>query len=219
MFYALSHNEDYFANKVSLFIALGPVTQMNDASSDLIYFIAKNDAWIIETCEIFGIYDMFPANWITTGAMRLICGVIPELCNFGAYLICDEDASLDTQDRLDDYMGHFPSGTSLKCLDHYGQIMTAGKFQRYDYGSDANIRIYGSPTPPAIALNNIKGKVPIAMFVGTHDGLADPYDNQWAHGQMGSAVIFYHEYTLSHLSFMVARDMSFWTVDAMYLIG
>jgi len=50
---------------------------------------------IIDTCELFGIYDMFPANWFDTGAMRLICGIIPELCNFGAYLICDEDASLD----------------------------------------------------------------------------------------------------------------------------
>lgn len=97
--------------------------------------------------------------------------------------------------------------------------MTAKQFQYYDYGSDANKRIYGQTTPPLIPLNNIKGKVPIGMFVGTHDGLADPTDNQWAHSQMGSAVIFYHEYTLSHLSFMVARDMSFFTVDAMYLLN
>jgi len=36
---------------------------------------------------------------------------------------------------------------------------------------------------------------------------------------MTKAVIFYHEYNLSHLSFMVAKDMSFFTVDAMYLIN
>jgi len=95
MFYGLSHNEDYFASKISLFIALGPVTSLSGASSDLLYFIAKNDALILETCELFGIYDMFPANWLTTGAMKLICGIIPELCNFGAYLICDEDTDLD----------------------------------------------------------------------------------------------------------------------------
>jgi hypothetical protein len=57
------------------------------------------------------------------------------------------------------------------------------------------------------------------MFVGTHDGLADPLDNEWAHSQIGNAVVFYHEYNLSHLSFMVAKDMSFFTVDAMYLIN
>jgi hypothetical protein len=95
MFYALAHNEAYFANKVSIFLAFGPVMQLSHASSNLIYFVAKNNELIVDTCELFGIYDIFPANWITTGAMRLICGVIPELCNFGAYLVCDEDASLD----------------------------------------------------------------------------------------------------------------------------
>jgi hypothetical protein len=43
MFYALAHNENYFANKVSLFLAFGPVTSLNGASSDLLVFIANND--------------------------------------------------------------------------------------------------------------------------------------------------------------------------------
>ena len=43
MFYALAHNEAYFADRVSIFLAFGPVTQLSHASSDLIYFIAKND--------------------------------------------------------------------------------------------------------------------------------------------------------------------------------
>lgn len=155
MFYALAHNEDYFASKVSLFLAFGPVLALSHASSDLLYFVARNDQLILDTCELFGIYDMFPANWLDTGAMRLICGVIPPLCDFGAYLICDEDVNLDDKDRLDDYMGHFPSGTSLKCLDHYGQIMTSKSFNEYDYGTDANNRIYGQSTPPPIHIENL----------------------------------------------------------------
>jgi len=43
MFYALAHNEAYFANKVSLFLAFGPVMALNHASSDLLVFIANND--------------------------------------------------------------------------------------------------------------------------------------------------------------------------------
>jgi hypothetical protein len=66
---------------------------------------------------------MFPANYIDTLFMTLMCGVIPELCEFGVYLICDEDTDLDDSTRLNVYMGHFPSGTSLKCLDHYGQVL------------------------------------------------------------------------------------------------
>jgi pimeloyl-ACP methyl ester carboxylesterase len=119
LFAALAHNEDYFADKISVFIATGPVLQLTHCSSDLLHFIAEHDALIIDTCELFGIYDMFPANYIDTAFMKLVCGVIPELCEFGVSLLCDEDTSLDDDTRLNVYMGHFPSGTSLKCLDHY----------------------------------------------------------------------------------------------------
>lgn len=128
LFYALAHNEDYFASKLSVFMAFGPVLQLTHCQSDLLYFFAEHDALIIDTCELFGIYDLFPANWATTGAMQLICGTIPELCEFGVYLICDEDVDLDDSDRLTVYMGHFPSGTSLNCLVHYGQLIQSSQF-------------------------------------------------------------------------------------------
>ena len=71
---------------------------------------------------------MFPAGWLTTSAFRVICTVIPAICDFGVYLIADEDTYLDNTDRLSIYMGHFPAGTSLKCLVHYAQIINAAKF-------------------------------------------------------------------------------------------
>ncbi len=127
LLYGMSYNESYYASRISLFIACGPVTNMSNSKSDLLSFIAANDDLIIFACDLFGFYDMFPANWLDNMAMQLICGYIPQLCEFGLYLICDEDPSLDDQTRLEDYVGgHFPSGTSLKCLDHYGQIMTSG---------------------------------------------------------------------------------------------
>ena len=50
--------------------------------------------------------------------------------------------------------------------------------------------MYGSSTPPLINLSNIKD-VPVAMFVGAEDSLADPMDTAWAKDQIGSAVIHY----------------------------
>lgn len=104
-------------------MAMGPVLELTYCKSDLLNFVANNDALILDICELFGWYDMFPANWIDTTFMKLACGILPPLCEFGIYLICDEDVDLDDSDRLNVYMGHFPSGTSLKCLDHYGQII------------------------------------------------------------------------------------------------
>ena len=41
------------------------------------------------------------------------------------------------------------------------------------------MKIYGQEKPPVIEVEKIR-KVPIAMFVGTRDMLADAEDNKWA---------------------------------------
>lgn len=52
------------------------------------------------TCQTLGIYEFFPADWMTTGAFRLICGTLPDLCKFGAALIVDANPELDKDDRF-----------------------------------------------------------------------------------------------------------------------
>lgn len=49
-------------------------------------------------------------------------------------------------------MGHFPSGSSLKNMDHFEQIIRRGKFARYDYGEEINMQKYGSKEPPVYNL-------------------------------------------------------------------
>lgn len=138
MYYALATNEQFFADKVSVFIALGPVMKLTHCKSSLLQLIATHDTLLIGTCKTLGIYEFFPANWLTTGAMRLLCGTLPSLCSLGDYLVADEDTTLDDSSRLQVYLGHFPSGTSLRCLDHYGQILKSDTFQEYDYGQKGN---------------------------------------------------------------------------------
>lgn len=215
MFYGLSHNEQWFADRVSVFVALGPVMQLTHCKSSLIHFAADFKSLIVDTCSLLGFYEFFPAGWVTTGAMRILCGTIPQLCEFGLYLITDEDPSLNDQTRTSVYLGHFPSGTSLRSIDHYGSILNSKKFQRHDFGSSKNKQVYGTSTPPLIDLPNIK-QVPIAMFVGTSDQLATVDDNRWAKTQL-KTVVHYGEYNLGHMSFMVAKDMSYFN-DVMRIL-
>ena len=115
-------------------------------------------------------------------------------------------------------MGHYPSGTSFKSVDHYAQIVDSGEFKKFDYGSDTeNEKRYGTAKPPTIDLTNIK-KVPIAMFVGFQDELADNTDAKWTHSQLKTA-IFYAEYSLGHLGLLVGKDMSYFTQDAMRVLN
>ena len=142
MFYALATNEAYLKEKVSIFIALGPVMKLTHTKSTLIKFFAFNEWLIVDTCNLLGIYEFFPANWLDTGAMRILCGTIPALCEFGDYLIADEDITLDDEGRLQVYLGHFPSGTSLRTLAHYGNIYNSDRFEAYDFGKSGNQKHY-----------------------------------------------------------------------------
>jgi hypothetical protein len=152
MFYALAKNENYYASKVSVFVALGPVMKLDHCRSSLLEFVAYNDALLVDTCNTLGIYEFFPANYLETGAFRLICGTIPALCRFGVYLVADEDTTLDNADRLNVYLAHFPAGTSLRCLNHYAQVIKAKRFQEFDYGSSGNMKAYGQSGPPEIPI-------------------------------------------------------------------
>ena len=55
------------------------------------------------------------------------------------------------------------------------------------------------------------------MFVGDKDQLATIDDNRWAKTQLNT-LKFYKEYNLGHMSFLIAKDMSYFTVDVMNML-
>ena len=58
--------------------------------------------------------------------------------------------------------------------------MNSGKFRYFDYGKRKNQEKYNRDSPPDIDISNIKD-VPIALFVGKQDSIANIYDNRWLH--------------------------------------
>lgn len=85
-----------------------------------------------------------------------------------------------------------------------------------DYGSSKNKQVYGQNTPPEINLQNIQS-VPIGLFVGNLDQLATVDDNRWAKTQL-KTLKFYKEYNLGHLSFMIGKDMTYFSGDVMNML-
>ena len=55
--------------------------------------------------------------------------------------------------------------------------------------------------------------VPTVLQSGDADGLATPADVAWLSEQLGDKVVFQKEYHMNHFSFVLAKDMSFFTVD------
>jgi len=72
-------------------------------------------------------------------------------------------------------MAHTPAGTSVGNLAHFGQMVMSGLFQYFDFGSaESNRKHYRQNTPPLYHLENVQ--VPVALFYGQLDILADPQD-------------------------------------------
>ena len=49
--------------------------------------------------------------------------------------------------------------------------------------------------------------------------MADPKDVEWTYNQMKDTVFFYHQYYLGHMSFAIAKDMSWFDVDVMAIVN
>lgn len=67
---------------------------------------------------------------------------------------------------------------------------------------------YRTQIPPEIDLKEITD-VPIAMFVGKQDTLANINDNRWLRDELDHTLIHYQEFDASHASFVVGSDMSY----------
>ena len=95
-------------------------------------------------------------------------------------------------------------------------MINSGKTELYDYGRIKNKEIYGTFETPLVPLQNIE--IPVALFSGSLDGLADPTDVANLSATLGDKVVFQKEYLLDHFSFAIAKDMTWFSTDAVNLL-
>ena len=62
--------------------------------------------------------------------------------------------------------------------------------------------------------------MPIAIYTGTQDPLADITDSQWIRDTLKSDVLaHYEEVEAGHLTFIVGKDMTYWSDGVMGLLN
>ena len=213
LFYALSsHLQDWFEPRINLFVGLGPISRINNLESSFLRFIspAPIGPAIIWVSDLLGIYEYFGelAHFWT----KVVCSAAPDICAWGLTLTDGTDPwTYNDPVRLQTYMGHLPSGASVRSMNHYRQLYQDQKFQMYDFGSDQNQNKYGKKTPPEIDITRIKNtNVPIGMVVGLEDELSSELDTRWMRDTIGKKnVVFYQEIHGGHTSFNVGKDMSY----------
>ncbi|KAH9520009.1 hypothetical protein Btru_071465 [Bulinus truncatus] len=175
-FAEFSENQE-LASRIKHFIALAPVAQAWNMKSP-IRLLAPFAKDIEVFLQWFGSGDFN----VSPSIMQLLAGTLCEsnkiLCENILFLLAGFDYTSINQSRVPVYVAHTPAGTSVKDLQHWAQCISSKNFQRYDYGSaDENVKHYGQPTPPLYDPKKVN--VPVAIFRGDQDWLADTTDVKW----------------------------------------
>lgn len=174
-FIAFGENKE-LAKKIRTFVALAPVAtvgHIKGAIKAVSIFAPELEMFI----NLFGIYDFLPSTPFVHYLGEYVCGlwkVNEEVCSSLAFLIAGYDTTNLNETRIPVYMTHLPAGTSSKDMIHFAQMVKSGKFQKFDYGKSENIKRYNQEYAPSYNVSKVE--VPVALYTGSNDWLADPTD-------------------------------------------
>ena len=185
MFAALASNVAEVRSRVALFVALAPVSSLKDCQS--LFLRALADLGIDKIVALLGIKEFLPTSALLRLLLPTLCEATPALCETVIYLFTGLNPPNLNASRFDVYMGHFPSGTSVRAMEHFSQSIRHGTFSRYDYGAIENLIVYGSVSPPAWNVGAID--TPTALFYGSQDPLGDVKDVTDLISQMSASTL------------------------------
>ncbi|KAM5235950.1 gastric triacylglycerol lipase [Ctenodactylus gundi] len=162
------------AKKIKTFYALAPVATVKYTTS-LLKELSYIPTFLFKI--IFGDKIFMPHNYFDQFLATQVCTreMMDLLCSNALFIMCGFDSKNFNTSRLDVYVSHNPAGTSVQDILHWAQAGRSGKFQAFDWGSPfQNTLHYNQPTPPYYDVTAMN--VPIAVWNGGHDPLADPHD-------------------------------------------
>ena len=156
MFLAASMNPDYFTEKINVFVALAPVASTQYLKIKSLRAAANH----IHLCtflltDVLSYYSWFAPMYLGSEAIDAFCLIEKDLCrNFMSHLL---NPALDNVDRFEMGVSDLPAGQTYRAMVYYAQsIREDYRFSLYNYGTIENRRIYGSPDPPAVPLQDYK---------------------------------------------------------------
>lgn len=192
LFSALTYNNEYFSAKLNSFIALGPVTSLTNIGSSFIKIMAESRIDYI--FEKLSINELLNNPKAVDDFQVIVCRYVGIFCSGILNILADFNPKYDDMDRFIVFISHFPSGTSLRTLQHFSQSIRKNIFAPYQ--SDVPYK-----------MDNIKN-IPIGLFVGKQDLLATVQDNRILRTSLESngVIRFYKEYEdMGHATFFLSE--------------
>ncbi|XP_006277519.2 lysosomal acid lipase/cholesteryl ester hydrolase [Alligator mississippiensis] len=190
------------AQKIKVFFALGPVATLTYATSPVIKFLRLPESLLKIFFGNKGVFQQYePLKKFVTK----LCTVLSKFCTSIFFFVAGHNIPNMNMSRADVYVAHAPAGTAVQNILHWHQVCRAKQFQAYDYGSKVkNMEKYNQTTPPAYEIENLK--MPVAVWSGGHDVIADPKDIAMLLPQFTNLIFHEHFPDWEHLDFIWGLD-------------
>jgi hypothetical protein len=95
MYYGLAENEAYYKEKMSIFVALAPVTMLPNTQAEIFKFAADFYDELDDTLNLFNIHSVLNQTWYTSATTKLFCNAIPAFCLLLERLFVSSDPTYD----------------------------------------------------------------------------------------------------------------------------
>jgi pimeloyl-ACP methyl ester carboxylesterase len=193
LFAAMTLQPEYFTANLNSFLAFGPITNLTNIGSTFLKILADYKIDIL--LSKLRIHEIFENKNAVDRFEVITCKYIGILCTDVLNMLADANPKYDDMDRFLVFISHFPSGTSIQAVEHFGDDVRNKRFSLYN--SDV-----------AYNLDNIKN-IPIGLFVGDEDLLATVKDNRYLNAYLSknSVIKFYKEYEgFGHASFFLSKS-------------
>jgi pimeloyl-ACP methyl ester carboxylesterase len=183
VFAGLSRNPE-FAQNLNAFVGLGPVATVGHITNLFFKFLADTD--VQDILLFFGEKQFLPNSKLLDDLFPGICRATPGICDDVIEFICGPHKGAFNNSRMQVMGANEPSGTSVLNMAHFAQAIKKDTFEMYDYGSRReNEKHYNQSKPPVYDLSNFPSStLPVAMWYGTEDELADPTDVAYLIGHL-----------------------------------
>lgn len=152
--------------------------------------------------------EVFGPNPLMGLLTESFCSPFPFFCLFMNEVSSGEQNPwIDNEDAFVSNSIRGTYGTSVKVLQHFFQSARSGQATYFDYGSQVNLETYGSETPPPIPFEDTEND--IGIFASSIDASVSLEDNEEYIDVIGDNLVLFNQYDITHLSFVIGRDMSF----------
>ncbi|XP_058798015.1 lipase 3-like isoform X1 [Phymastichus coffea] len=204
-FYVMATERPDITSKITLMFSFAPIAFLNHIALPLriTAFLSTSTITFVDrfsSGELYspGIIKYFSNEFCSSTLLS------SRICLFFMFTYNGYDFSQFNYTLFPLIFSHHLTPSANKIKNHYLQILTSRRFQKYDYGFEKNLEVYHSPEPPEYDLRKVR--VPIGLFWSENDLISTAEDVRHIHDLL-PLTILYHKVqypNFNHLDYLFA---------------